>query len=135
MEQKKAQPSKDTITIPSYLDIPTGIFEDVQHYKKVASNMIKALTLDSDGTSYLFDGLEVNYKKEQTHESIFLDHLNSKIVIQAPVAPNENEETLRKRTMFYHMELLKSVEQMKVHGISSIYLVLSEEGRKKLALK
>ena len=134
MAQKKAQLSKDVCSIPNYLDLPTGIFEDIQHYKKVANNMIKALAKESDSTSYLFDGLKVEFKKEQTHESILFDHLNSKIVVQAPIKPNESEEILRKRTMLYHMELLKSVEQMKVHGISSIYLVLSEEGRKKLSL-
>jgi hypothetical protein len=124
--------------IPSYMDIPTGVFKDINHYRKVVSGVTKALargrarTKSSSG-SYLFDGLEIEFKKGLKHEAIFLDHVNSKIILRAPIKARETEENKRKRIMFYHAELLKSVEQMKVHGISSIYLAISENGRKKLS--
>lgn len=125
-------------SVPDYMDIPSGVFEDIGHYKKVVAKVTKALargqvkTQQSSG-SYLFDGLEVEFKKGIKHEAIFLDYINSKIILLAPANSKESIEHKRKRIMFYHAELLKSVEQMKVHGISSIYLAISENGRKKLS--
>ena len=29
--------------IPSYMDIPTGVFKDINHYRKVVSGVTKAL--------------------------------------------------------------------------------------------
>ena len=123
--------------IPSYMDVPSGVFKDIHHYKKVVSGITKALAKGrararSSNGSYLFDGLEIEFIKTK-YESIYLDHINSKIILRAPLISRESVDDKRKRIMFYHAELLKSVEQMKVHGITSIYLAITEAGRKKLS--
>ena len=68
--------------IPSYMDIPTGVFKDINHYRKVVSGITRALArgrtkAKNNSGSYLFDGLEIEFKKGQKHESIFLDHCRS----------------------------------------------------------
>jgi len=125
--------------IPSYTEIPEGVFRDINHYKKVLSNITKALsrgraqtkTRSSNG-SYLFDGIEVEFDSKVENEQIYLDYQRSKIVLKAPRIPRESKEMKRKRIMYYHGELLKSVEAMKTIGITTIFLVISETGRKKL---
>ena len=136
--RKNNLPAEEVARIPSYMEIPTGVFKDINQYKKVVAGITKALARGRSRArnsvgSYLFDGLEIEFKKEIKHEGIYLDHINSKIILKAPMRPRENEENKRKRIMFYHAELLKSVEQMKVHGITSIYLAISQEGRRKLS--
>ena len=137
--RKKSNLFADEIArIPSYMEIPTGVFKDINQYKKVVAGITKALVKGSSRAkgrpgSYLFDGLEIEFKKEIKHEAIYLDHINSKIILKVPVKAKESEENKRKRIMFYHAELLKSIEQMKVHGITSIYLAISPEGRRKLS--
>ena len=126
-------------TIPSYTEIPEGVFRDINHYKKVLTNITKALargrgqskSRNSDG-SYLFDGIEVEFDSKIDNEQIYLDYHRSKIVLKAPKVSRESKDVKRKRIMYYHGELLKSVEAMKTIGITTIFLVISESGRKKL---
>lgn len=139
MKRAKPNTTKPEVgSIPSYMDSPNGVFKDINHYKKVLSGVTKALAKGnnrsrSKSSSYLFDGLEIEFVRGLKYESIFLDHINSKIILKAPTKARENEENRRKRIMFYYAQLITSVEQMKVHGISSIYLALSEAGRKKIS--
>ena len=137
MKKNKKSLIEQIDKIPSYMEIPSGVFKDINQYRKVVKGITKALAKGRSRArnnigSYLFDGLEIEFRREVKHESIYLDHINSKIVLRVPTKTREGEENKRKRIMFYHAQLLKSVEQMKVHGITSIYLAISLEGRKKL---
>jgi hypothetical protein len=125
-------------SIPSYCEIPEGVFRDIHHYRRVLEKITQALSRGHQGKaqnsngSYLFDGFMIAFRNDIETEEIYLDHLKSKIVLMAPTIKGEGAEARRKRTMFYHGELLKSVEAMKAIGITTIYLVISEQGRKKL---
>ena len=136
--KKKNKLFTEGINIPIYMEIPTGIFRDINHYQRVVAKVTKTLAKGKlkgrrGPGSYLFNGIKIEFKKEIQHEEICLDHYNAKIILQAPLKPKESDESKRKRIMFYHAELIKSIEQMKVHGITSVYLALSPGGRKKLS--
>lgn len=124
--------------IPSYVDAPKGVFRDVNHYRAVLAGITKALAKGKQGYhsqtsgSYLFDGLQVEFSTRCVEEEIFLDHLNSKIVLRAPKKPRESEKELSMRRIYYLGQLLREVEAMKTIGITQIYLTLREDGRKKL---
>ena len=120
------------------MEVPAGVFKDINEYKKVFIRIARALSIGKLRTphnmgSHLFNGIKIEFKKDIKYESIYLDHINAKIILQAPIKPKETEENKRKRILFYHTELMKSVEQMKVHGIIAIYLSISTRGRKKLS--
>ena len=81
----KTKPSliNEVNKIPSYLDVPTGVFKDIEHYRKVVSGITKALARgkrksQNSKQSYLFDGLEIEFRKDIQYESVFLDQINSK---------------------------------------------------------
>lgn len=131
--------SRDILgTLPSYINVPKGVFRDVDHYRVALAGITKGLARSRRGHppstegSYLFDGIQVEFSSRYVIEEVFLDHLNSKIILRAPKKPRETEKELATRRMYYLGHLLREVEAMKVIGITQIYLALSAVGRKKL---
>ncbi len=125
-------------SIPSYTNSPKGVFRDIDHYRVILANVTKALVKGSrDGkrssaSSYLFDTLHVEFSVHYATEELFLDHLNSKIILRAPKKARETEKDLLTRRMFYIGHLMREVEAMKTIGVTQIYLALQTSGRQKL---
>lgn len=127
-------------TIPSYVKTPTGIFNNLEHYRVVASKVTRALATNRKtknsravSGSILFTGIRVEFSIQQKEEEIFLDNFESKIVLLAPKKKHEPESSLLARRMYYLGELTRSAESMKVAAVSHIYLALKPEGRRKIS--
>jgi len=126
--------------IPSYANIPTGVFRDIGHYKNVLAGITRGLAREGGGrkgqhsrsSSYLFDVIAIDFTTTIKSEEIFLDYLNSKIILRAPKKPSESAKSLLNRRMYYLGVLLREIEAMKAIGISQIYLALKPSGRDKL---
>lgn len=117
--------------IPDFISNNTHIYKDIHHYKTVYRNLIKALT-DGDEqsfSSYLFDGIQVEFG-DYDCEELYLDYLNSKIVLRVPQA---SEESKSEKRLYYISYLIRSVEAMKSVGINQIYLSLLPEGQDKVS--
>lgn len=129
-------------SIPSYVNIPEGVFDDLEHYRLVVERVTRALATSgqknnsrSASRSYLYDGIQIEFSTVYQVEEIFLDAFNSKIVLRAPKKKNESEEMLRARRLYYLGELLKPAEAMRTIGVAQIYLALKAEGRKQISKK
>ena len=139
--KSKQSPTDDPLAaIPSYVKIPEGVFEDIEHYRRVAERITKALAANRqrkssnpNSGSSLFDGIQIEFSTQYAHEEIYLDALSSKIVLKAPKKKSDTEASLRARRLFYLQQLLRPVEAMKTIGIAQIYLSLKDEGRKKIS--
>lgn len=121
----------------TFLDQPLGIFRDVEHYGKVRSAILRALTDDKktssfSGNSFLIDRLIVNFTSKVETEEIFIDYLNSRIILEAPIMLNEARDGQNRRRLEYLSVLVKSVESIVTTGVSHIYLSLCDEGREKI---
>lgn len=125
--------------IPSITNAPRGVFRDIEHYRAVLIGITRALarnrrsadriaTLDS----YLFDGLIIEFDRRYEVEEIFLDHLNSKVVLRAPRGSRERDSQLAARRVNYLTQMMREIETMRTIGVTQIFLALEERGRKKL---
>lgn len=140
-QKGKFQTEDPLASIPSYVKTPEGIFEDIEHYRRVAEKITKALAANrhssksssSNSGSSLYDGIRIDFSTQYTEEEIYLDAFASKIVLRAPRKKNESESSLSARRLHYLQQLLRPVEAMKTIGIAQIYLSLKEEGRKKIS--
>jgi len=135
---EKDKPIEGINDIPSPFESAMEVFKDIDHYKRVLVGITTGLSrknskVGNRSNSYLLDGLEVEFVEEILIESLYIDQINSKIILQAPKIAGESEFQQRKRVMFYHSELLKPIEHMRVNGITAIYQALSTEGKNKLS--
>lgn len=89
---------------------------------------------DGEGNSYLINRLVVKFTDKVEAEEIFIDHQNGRVILEAPHLPKGSKETESDRRMYYFNNLIRSVEAIATIGISHIYLVLDEDGRKELEL-
>lgn len=124
---------------PCYQTENEGVFRDTEHFRTVASTITRALfgqrRIHHHQSTYFFDTLQVEFSTSQREEEIYLDYLNSKVILRAPQRSREAEKSMGKRRMHYLGFMLKYVEAMKVLGITHIYLAISAEGRAKLEEK
>ena len=119
---------------------PQRVFKSISHYKTVRANIIRALAKGklnkkSKGDSYIFDRLKINFSTKNKEEEIWLDHINGHIVLEAPKRMNESKESLKSRRMEYHGQLLRQIEAMTSIGVTIVYLLLNETGRKQSSMK
>ncbi len=128
--------------IPSFVKIPEGVFEDIEHYRSVAEGVTRALAAarhtrhsPSSSGSSLYEGIRIEFSTQYQEEEIFLDAYSSKVILRAPKKKGEPASSLQVRRMHYLEQLLRPVEAMKTIGIAQIYLSLKEEGRKKVSKK
>lgn len=139
-QKNKTRVDDPLLAIPSYVKTPSGVFDDIEHYRVVAERITKALAANrqsrnskSTAGSSLYEGIRVEFSTQYKEEEIYLDAFASKIVLKAPKRRGESETSLHARKMHYLEQLLRPVEAMKSIGISQIYLALKEEGRKKIS--
>lgn len=124
----------------SFASPPERVFRNIEHYKKVRSAILSALSSSKNGngrrnsesSSYLINRLVVKFTKSVEAEEIFIDYENGRVVLEAPPLPNESEQSETDRRMYYYNNLIRSVEAIATIGITHIYLVLDDEGRKEL---
>ncbi len=123
---------------PFYL--PHEVFNDIQHYKTVRTNIINALKkgfTKKNKSIYLLSDLHkhivIEFSTKIEREEVFLDPLNNQIIILAPKISKETEDEKRDRTMYYHKFIVCSFEEMIVRGITEIYLSLSKKGRDQIS--
>lgn len=124
----------------SFASPPERVFRNIEHYKKVRSAILTALSnskggnekRNSESSSYLINRLVVRFTKSVEAEEIFIDYENGRVVLEAPPLPNESAQSETDRRMYYYNNLIRSVEAIATIGITHIYLVLDDEGRKEL---
>lgn len=128
------------LTVPSFIRGTEGVFEDIQHYRTVASRVIRALATNSSSSSSLkfsgsslYEGIVVEFSTEYKAEEVHLDAFRSLMVLRAPLKKGESQISLNQRRMQYLGQLLMSVEAMKTVGISQVYLSLKPEGRRRIS--
>jgi hypothetical protein len=126
--------------IPSYVKIPEGVFDDIDHYRIVVERVTRALSSEGQkrrsnfaARSCLYEGIRVEFSQSMREEEVVLDAFNSKIVLRAPKRKGESIASLTARRMEYLKELLRPVEAMRTIGVAQIYLVLKAEGRKRIS--
>ena len=56
----------------------------------------------------------------------------SSIVLQVPRGKNESKESLQSRRLVYQGQFIKEIESMTIIGITTLYLFLGEEEKKRL---
>lgn len=124
----------------SFASPPQKVFRNIEHYKKVRSAILGALSNSKAGngkrngesSSYLINRLVVKFTKSVEAEEIFIDYENGRVVLEAPPLPDESEQNQTDRRMYYYNNLIRSVEAIATIGITHIYLVLDDDGRKEL---
>lgn len=127
----------DNLLETTFLEPPQRIFRDVEHYGLVRSAILSALggknkAPSLSGNSYLIDRLVINFTTKVETEEIYIDYLNSRIILDAPIIINESRPNQDRRRLEYLSILVKSVEAIVTTGVSHIYLALCDEGREKL---
>lgn len=124
----------------SFASPPQKVFRNIEHYKKVRAAILSALSSSKNGnakhngesSSYLINRLVVKFTDSVEAEEIFIDYENGRVVLEAPKLPDESEQNETDRRMYYYNNLIRSVEAIATIGITHIYLVLDDEGRKEL---
>ena len=124
----------------SFTETPQKIFKNLSEYKRVRVNILRALATGTrkkslKGDSYIFDRLRVDFSTQYKAEEIWLDHINGHIVLEAPMRRSENKESLHFRRLEYQGQLLRQLEAMTSIGITTVYLLLNDEGRKNTKIK
>ena len=133
---------KDKTDKISYTSPPQKVFRNIEHYKKVRSAIINALSnakgkgqLGGETNSYLLNRLVVKFTDSVEAEEIYIDYQNGRVVLEAPIFSKESEQSETDRRMYYHSNLIRSVEALATIGITHVYLVLDDEGRRELELE
>ena len=124
----------------SFTSPPQKVFRNIEHYKKVRAAILSALSNSKGGSgkrngessSYLINRLVVKFTNSVEAEEIFIDYENGRVVLEAPPLPDESEQSQTDQRMYYYNNLIKSVDAIATIGITHIYLVLDDEGRKEL---
>lgn len=123
----------------SFASPPQKVFRNIEHYKKVRTAILSALSNSKgngrpkgENSSYLINRLVVKFTKSVEAEEVFIDYENGRIVLEAPMLPKESDQNETDRRMYYYNNLIRSVEAIATIGITHIYLVLDDEGRKEL---
>ena len=123
----------------SFASPPQKVFRNIEHYKKVRAAILSALSNskksgkhNGESSSYLINRLVVKFTDSVDAEEIFIDYENGRVVLEAPKLPDESEQNETDRRMYYYNNLIRSVEAIATIGITHIYLVLDDEGRKEL---
>jgi len=120
----------------SFTESPQGVYKSLSQYKRVRANIIRSLARckknNGKGDSFIFDRLKVHFSSKYNAEEIWLDHVNGHIVLEAPLEKGETKESLRARRMEYHGQLLRHIEVMTSIGITTVYLLLDDQGRKEV---
>lgn len=119
----------------SFTDSPQRVFKNISQFKRVRINIVRALARgknhqSSQGGSYIFDRLKIEFSTNYKAEEVWLDHINGHIVLEAPMEKNESKDSLTVRRMEYHGQLLRQVEAMTAIGVTIVYLLLDDQGRK-----
>ena len=119
----------------SFTETPQRVFKNLSQYKRIRANIVRSLARgrhnkNSQGDSYIFDRIKISFSTKFKAEEIWLDHVNGHIILEAPQRKNESKESLKSRRMEYHGMLLKQVEAMTSIGITLVYLLLDEQGRR-----
>lgn len=113
------------------------VFKSIQQYRNAATAITRALARNGKKkglrvSSYLFDGLEVEFVPGIKEEIVFLDYVNSRIVLRVPKMKNESPKKLRERRMDFLGYLIREAEAVKAIGIGAIFEMLSPEGQRQL---
>lgn len=124
----------------SFASPPQKVFRNIEHYKRVRSAILSALSNskvkggkhNGESSSYLINRLVVKFTDSVEAEEIFIDYENGRVVLEAPILPSESTQNETDRRMYYYNNLIRSVEAIATIGITHIYLVLDDEGRKEL---
>ncbi|MGE3682325.1 MAG: hypothetical protein AB7G93_11425 [Bdellovibrionales bacterium] len=125
----------------SFASPPQKVFRNIEHYKKVRAAILSALSNSRSGgggkrngetASYLINRLVVKFTDSVDAEEIFIDYENGRVVLEAPILKGESDQNETDRRMYYYNNLIRSVEAIATIGITHIYLVLDDEGRKEL---
>ncbi|MCY4643045.1 MAG: hypothetical protein OXB88_00340 [Bacteriovoracales bacterium] len=119
----------------SFSEAPQRVFKSLSQYKRIRSNILRSLAKgkrdkNSHGDSYIFDRLKIDFSTKYKAEEIWLDHVNGHIVLEAPMKRNESKVSLKARRIEYYGAILKQVEAMTSIGITIVYLLLDDQGRK-----
>ena len=120
-----------------FTEAPERVFKNLSQYKRIRANILLSLAKkkhkkDLKGCAFIFDRIRVSFSTKHKVTEIWLDHINGHIVLEAPKAKNESKISLENRRMQYHSQLLKHVDAMTSVGIATLYLLLNDEGRKRL---
>ena len=65
-------------------------------------------------------------------EALYIDHLNSRLVLQAPKKKNISAATQLERRLYYLGQLLRQVEAMRTIGVAHVFLTIRPEGRERM---
>ena len=130
---------KEKIEKISFASPPQRVFRNIEHYKKVRAAILNALSNskskgqnNGESSSYLINRLVVKFTDSVDAEEIYIDYQNGRVVLEAPLHSKESDQSETDRRMYYYNNLIRSVEAIATIGITHIYLVLDEEGRKEL---
>lgn len=130
---------KEKIEKISFASPPQRVFRNIEHYKRVRTAILNALSNskpkgnhNGESSSYLINRLVVKFTDNVEAEEIHIDHQNGRVVLEAPIHSKESDQSETDRRMYYYSNLIRSVEAIATIGITHIYLVLDEEGRKEL---
>ncbi len=126
----------------SFATPPQKIFRNIEHYKRVRTAILKALlnskvrgTQKESNSSFLISRLVVRFTNSIKAEEIFIDYRNGCVVLEAPKPEDDSPKELTDRRMYYFSSLVRSVEAIATIGITHVYLVLDDKGRKELELQ
>ena len=130
---------KEKIEKISFASPPQRVFRNIEHYKKVRAAILNALSnskakgqKNGESSSYLINRLVVRFTDSVEAEEIYIDYQNGRVVLEAPLQSKDSDQGETERRMYYFNNLIRSVEAIATIGITHIYLVLDEEGRKEL---
>ena len=131
----------DKIDKISFASPPQKVFRSIEHYKRVRAAILSALAStksskngkhNGESNSYLINRLVVKFTDNVEAEEIFIDYENGRIVLEAPLESKESGSNETERRMYYYSNLIRSVDAIATIGITHIYLVLDDDGRREL---
>lgn len=123
----------------SFASPPQKVFRNIEHYKMVRAAILSALSNSKgrgrpkgESSSYLINRLVVKFTNSVEAEEIFIDYENGRVVLEAPLLKKQSDQNETDRRMYYYNNLIRSVEAIATIGITHIYLVLDDDGRREL---
>lgn len=121
-----------------FVNVPQKVFQSLEHFKRVRAAIISALSISSGRkkgekqSSYLINRMVVKFTDEVDAEEISIDYENGRIVLEAPKVAKNSQMSETDLRLYYYSNLIKYVEAMATIGITHIYLVLDDDGRKEV---